>query len=203
VSDDAQLLQRWRDGDARAGSALFDRHFDSVWRFFAHKVGDGVDDLVQQTFLACVRRRDHIDPALGFRPYLFAVARSRLYDRLRERANAPELDLGTVSVADLGITPSAVLSEREDERLVVHALRQLPLQHQVLLELYYFESMSGPQLAAALEIPEGTARTRLRRGLQLLRAQVDALATSPELRSHTQSTLASWAAKLGAESSES
>jgi RNA polymerase sigma-70 factor (ECF subfamily) len=159
-------------------------------------VTDGVDDLVQQTFLACVNRKDHLDDALGFRPYLFAVARSKLFDRLRTLARMPQIDGGTISVADLGVTPSAVLSDRDDEAMVVEALRQLPLDLQVALELYYFESMRGPALAQVLAVPEGTARTRLRRGLQLLREHIERMSASAELRQKTDTTLASWARAL-------
>lgn len=197
--DEAQLLVQWRAGNRRAGSTLFDRHFEAVWRFFATKVSEAVDDLVQQTFLACASRRDHIREDLGFRPYLFTVAKSKLYDHLRERARRPEIDGGTVSLADLGLTPSAVLSQREDEVAVVHALRELPLELQIALELYYFEAMRGPALAEVLGLPEGTVRTRLRRGLQLLRVQLDGLDGSPELHRVTQGTLASWAAQLQTE----
>jgi RNA polymerase sigma-70 factor (ECF subfamily) len=196
IDDETLLLTRWRAGDKRAGSMLFDGHFDAVWRFFAGKVSGDVEDLVQQTFLACVNRRDHIRPELGFRPYLFATARSKLYDHLRKQAQTPEIDGGTVSLVDLGVTPSTILSEREDEIVVMNALRQLPLELQIALELYYFESMRGPALADVLGVPEGTVRSRLRRGLQLLRTKVDELAASPDLRRQTRSTLASWAAAL-------
>ena len=49
MSDDTELLAAWRAGDQAAGSELFDRHFESLRRFFASKVGTGIEDLV----LAC------------------------------------------------------------------------------------------------------------------------------------------------------
>jgi RNA polymerase sigma-70 factor (ECF subfamily) len=52
-------------------------------------------------------------------------------------------------------------------------LHALPLDLQLALELRYWEDQSGPELAAILELPEGTVRSRLRRGLEALR---DALA---------------------------
>ena len=55
------------------------------------------------------------------------------------------------------------------------ALRRIPLELQVALELYYWEGMAGPELAAALDLPEGTVRTRLRRGRQLVREQLTEL----------------------------
>jgi hypothetical protein len=56
---DAELLEAWGAGDKAAGEALFDRHFEAIYRFFQNKVGPGViDDLVQQTFLGCVEAPD-------------------------------------------------------------------------------------------------------------------------------------------------
>src|SRR5690606_10349004 len=58
VSDDLELLAAWRDGDAAAGGRLFRRHFDTLFRFFSTKLDGPVEDLVQDTFLGCVRGRD-------------------------------------------------------------------------------------------------------------------------------------------------
>jgi RNA polymerase sigma-70 factor (ECF subfamily) len=197
--DDSELLAAWRAGDQAAGSELFDRHFESVRRFFASKLGTGVDDLVQQTFLACVGARERIREELGFRPYLFAVARSKLYDHLRETRREEGIDPDTVSVTDLGLRPSVVAAARQEEQIVKEALRRLPLDLQVALELYYFEGLRGPGLARVLDIPEGTVRSRLRRGLDILRERIDELVRSPELRKQTASTLASWAEEINAE----
>jgi RNA polymerase sigma-70 factor (ECF subfamily) len=199
MSDDSELLVAWRAGDHAAGSELFDRHFESVRRFFATKVGSGVEDLVQQTFLACVGARDRLREEQGFRPYLFAVARSKLYDRLRETQRDASVDPSTLSVVDLGLTPSVVVASREEEQIVKEALRRLPLDLQVALELYYFEGLRGSALARVLDIAEGTVRSRLRRGLDILRERIDELAKSPELRKQSASTLASWAEQINAE----
>src|SRR5690606_5400704 len=145
-----------------------------------------VEDLVQQTFMACVTRKDGIREGSSFRAYLFAVARSKLYDHLRGLVRAPApLDLEQTSVMDLGISPSQVLVGREDRRLLLQALRHLPVDLQVALELYYFEQVRGRELELALGIPGGTVRSRLRRGIELLRRRIEELASTPELRSQS------------------
>ena len=65
--DDDDLLERWRAGDKRAGNALFERHFRSLVRFFRNKVSTGIEDLVQETLLACVRGRDRLRDDGSFR----------------------------------------------------------------------------------------------------------------------------------------
>jgi len=54
ADDDLVMLDRWRAGDSAAGNALFHRHFEAVYRFFERKTDGDIDDLVQETFLACL-----------------------------------------------------------------------------------------------------------------------------------------------------
>ena len=197
MPDDAELLESWRNGDRRAGTTLFERHFESVRRFFINKVTDSVEDLVQQTFMACVARKDGIPEVSNFRGYLFAVARSKLYDHLSARMRAPEpLDPERDSVIDVGMSPSQMLVGREDRLLLLQALQHLPVELQVALELYYFEQVRGRDLEVALGLPGGTVRSRLRRGLELLRRHVDQLAQSPELRHDSGVAIDSWERNL-------
>jgi len=55
---DSELFDAWLRGDARAAAELFERHFDAIARFFRNKVIEGHEDLVQQTFAACLESRD-------------------------------------------------------------------------------------------------------------------------------------------------
>ncbi len=206
MASDTDLLRAWRGGDAKAGSALFDRHFASVYRFFRTKTEGSIEDLVQETFLACVRGRDRLEADDRFRAYLFGAARHVLYRHFHHRAHreAP-LDSSITSLEDLGPTPSKIVGARQEQRLLVGALRRIPIDLQVALELYYFEQMSGPELAAALGVPEGTARSRVRRGLERLQAAVREMESSPALVESTLADLPKWSrdvqALLAAEAS--
>lgn len=197
MSSDADLLLAWQGGDRQAGGELFDRYFASVRRFFHNKVKDGMEDLIQQSFLAVVQHRDRIQDPAAFRGYLFAAARSKLYDHIRRHTRPEaELDFEVSSIVDVGLSPSGVLAAKQDERLLLLALRHLPLDLQVALELYYFERVRGEELVLALGVPGGTVRSRLRRGLEILRRKLDELADSPELLAQTTSNLEDWARRL-------
>jgi RNA polymerase sigma-70 factor (ECF subfamily) len=171
---DWELLAQWRAGDTQAGNQLATAHFPAVSRFFRGKLGDDVEDLIQQTFLACVEARDRIDGA-SFRSYLFAVATRRLYDHLRARYKSREINTSHTSLADLGTTPSERVARNQRARLLQTALRQIPIESQVALELAYWEGLTGPELAVALELEPSSARSRLTRARDLLRAAVRAL----------------------------
>ncbi len=194
---DIELLDAWRDGDARAGNELFNRHFDCVCRFFANKAPNDVDDLIQRTFLACVEGRDRFRGDASFRGYLFGVARNVLRRHYRDKRYHDErFDPLLVSVHDLGPGPSLLIADKREQELLLAALRRLPLDHQITLELYYWESMSGSELAEVLEIPEGTVRGRIRRAKQLLEEALAEIAESPQQLETTMANLEGWARSL-------
>jgi RNA polymerase sigma-70 factor (ECF subfamily) len=191
---DLELVQAWRGGDAKAGRELFERHFDALYRFFVGKVGDAADDLVQQTLTACVRAREGYRGEASFRAYLFAIARHELYHHLaRGLRGGPRQDIGELSLQDLGTSPSAGLARKDDERLLLEGLRRLPLDQQIVVELYYFECLRGRDLVAALDIPEGTVRSRLRLALERLRRELESMSVAGDPLSSTLTTIADWA----------
>jgi len=177
VATDLELLAGWRAGDTAAGDALVSRHWPGIARFFRAKIGDDGADLIAQTFLACVEHKDAID---NVRAFLFAVARRRLADHLRERTRKPNIDLAGSSLADLAPGPATELARRERGELLHAGLARIPLDDQIALELSYFEAMSTREIADVLEIPENTVRSRLSRAREKLRAALAELATPDE-----------------------
>lgn len=199
MADDLALLEAWRGGDRRAGSQLFERHFDSICRFFANKLDRDVDDLVQRTFTACVEGKERFAGHSSFRTYLFGVAHNVLRAHLRTRKRESDrLDFGMTSVFDLGLSPAALLAQDREQTLMLQALRRIPVEHQVVLELYYWEDLEASELGEILELPEGTVRSRIRRAKQLLEEQLAELGESDALVKSTISDLDSWARSLRA-----
>ncbi len=197
MDTDLELLEAWRQGDRDAGSQLFERHFDSICRFFANKVDRDVDDLVQRTFAACVEGKERFRGQSTFRTYLFGVAHNVLRSGIRKRQRERErFDLGVSSVFDLGMSPTVLVAKRKEQDLTLQALRHIPVELQVVLELYYWEDMTAAELGLVLEIPEGTVRGRIRRAKQLLGEQLERLAENDALLQSTMSGLETWARGL-------
>lgn len=200
MSDDFSLLSAWRGGDRAAGTELFERHFDAICRFFANKVDRDVDELVQRTFTACVEARDRFRGQSSFRTYLFAIAHNvlRAYLRGRDR-DQKRFDGELTSIFDLGLSPTALVAERREQTLVLQALRRIPVDHQAVLELYYWEELTATELAEIFECPEGTVRGRIRRAKTLLAEQLERLGESDALVESTTSGLETWARSLRAQ----
>jgi RNA polymerase sigma factor (sigma-70 family) len=177
VQPDRELLDGWRAGDKAAGEALVARHWPSIAGFFRSKVGDEGADLISQTFVACLESSEPIE---NVRAFLFAVARRRLADHFRTRARTPELDLARSSLVDLAPGPLTEVTRRERRELLRAGLARIPLDDQIALELAYFEDLSMRELAGVLEIEENTARSRLARARERLRAALAEVGTAAE-----------------------
>jgi RNA polymerase sigma factor (sigma-70 family) len=174
ADEDLELLDRWIAGDAAAGNQLFKRNFALVYRFFETKTEGDIDDLVQETFLACLKSRASFRRQSTFRTYLLAIARHTLfhYWRGRRPANAA-VDFQEVSVASLSTSVGSRISAEQERAALLAALREMPLDQQLLIELYYWEDLDRDALAAVFEVEPATIGTRLFRARQALREHVE------------------------------
>ena len=195
MATDFELLDAWAEGDKKAARELVQRHFKPLFRFFSSKVAEGVEDLVQECMLACVQSRERFRRESTFRTYLFHTARHVLLGHFRKQRRSP-IDFETVSAVALSPSPSAIVVRKAEHRLLLTAIRHIPLEHQIVLELYYWEELTGPQLAEVLEITEPALRSRLHRAKQELRRQMEAVAASPEVLESTWTGLDGWARSL-------
>jgi RNA polymerase sigma-70 factor (ECF subfamily) len=183
ADDDFDLLDKWTAGDATAGNLLFKRHFEAVYRFFEHKIDGEIDDLVQETFLACLKSRDTFRRQSAFRTYLLAIARHTLFGYWRKRTvPGKTLDFEEISVASLSTSAGSRLASEEDKAALLAALRTLPLDQQLLLEMYYWEELDRDQLAEVFDVEPSTIGTRLFRARQALHSLVNVSTATPANR---------------------
>ena len=197
MRSDAELLDAWRAGDLDAGDRLFSRYFDRVFRFFSAKLGSHVEDLTQRTFEACVRAAPRISDGTSFRGYLFGIARRQLLQHLERQRYAARVIPQEHSLRDLGTSPSEAIAAAEAQRIVLEALRGLPLDHQIALELFYWEGMSVGELATVLGVPAGTVKSRLSRARENLREEIRAMPMPEVQRADTLRRLDVFAKELG------
>jgi RNA polymerase sigma factor (sigma-70 family) len=129
----------------------------------------------------------------SFRTFLFAIAHNVLRQHLRSHAGQ-QTDLGISSVIDSQPSPPSLAHRRFELATLQRGLSELPDEHRTLLQLTYDEQLTSEQVAALLEIPSATVRTRLRRAKELLREQVEKLShQDPSLLSSTLETFDLWA----------
>jgi RNA polymerase sigma factor (sigma-70 family) len=183
MSEDRALLQKWREGDGRAGEELFRRHFADVFRFFDAKVGARAEDLTQQTFRACLKSRDGLSREPSFRCYLFAIAWKELQRHLSGELNDDAVDFEVASLSEITGrigSASSQLHRAQQNQHVHQALARLPAKQQILLEYCYWHELDDAALADIFGVDAAAIPDLLVRARNALRGQLTG--SSPELQ---------------------
>ena len=177
---DIELLERWRDGDSRAGEVLAGRYFMVIRAYFLNKAPAVHEDLVQETFVRLASKLDRYRGASSFRTFIFGIARMILLEYLRSKRRDARFDPMEQSAVDIeGGRMSSVIARQQSHQLVLEALRELPLVDQELLELYYWQKLTAGDIAEILQLPVPTVRSRIRAALKRVNQGYGKLASSP------------------------
>jgi RNA polymerase sigma factor (sigma-70 family) len=196
-SDD-DLWRAWASGEQRAGATLVQRHYARVDLFFRFKVGEQqCVDLTQATFLAVQEALPRFRGDSSFRTWLFGIARNKLLVHLRAHGRDKQrFDPDANSVADLDPSPATFMDSKQHRRLLLAALRRLPLDDQLMLELHYWEHMKVEEIAGVVARPINTVKTRMRRARLRLEELMDEFAESQDELETTRSGLEGWAERV-------
>jgi len=157
---------------------VYARHRPGVYATALRVLGRPAEaeDITQEVFVKFWRSPERFDPRRGeVGSYLRLMARSRSLDLLRhEQADGRAQDrLKAVSGRDEAPaheSPPSVAEHREQHGKLRDALRKLPVEQREALVLAYWGGLSAREVAAAARVPFGTARSRMRLGLEKLRA---------------------------------
>jgi RNA polymerase sigma-70 factor (ECF subfamily) len=154
-------------------AAAYDEYGRELYGFALRRCGDhhAAEEAVQETFLRAWRASGRYDPDLGpLRPWLYAILRNVLVDAARAAGARPALTAGE---PDEEAGPDGALDAALDGWIVEEALRRLRPDHRTVLVETYYRGRSYADVAAALGIPEGTARSRAFYALKALRLALD------------------------------
>jgi RNA polymerase sigma-70 factor (ECF subfamily) len=122
-----------------------------------------LEDLTHEVFMTALRRRDSYDPQRPIRAWLFGIAFRLAADFKRLVRHSRELPLeGTTEAPDRGLSPDDAAVARQDRQLVLDALARIELSRRGVFIMHDIEGIAAPEIARTLEIPVGTAHSRLR-----------------------------------------
>jgi RNA polymerase sigma-70 factor, ECF subfamily len=182
---DSAIVQRMALGEDAALGALYDRWADSVHALASRIVRDDAEaeEVVEAVFWQAWQQAarytgDRGSPAA----WLLSIARSRALDRLRtlrRRREEQPVDETVFAAAPAMDDPLAELDAADRARHVSGALAALPPEQRQVLELAYFEGLSQTEIAAQLDVPLGTIKTRARLALRKLRDHLHLLRGEP------------------------
>jgi RNA polymerase sigma factor (sigma-70 family) len=166
-----ELLERWAAGDPQAGDRLCERLLPMVSSYFRQRARSEHEDLIQQTFLACVEARSRYRGDASFKTYVLAIARHQLWKHVRQAARGRAFGVELLPAHE-ELSPSEAVARNRQVGALALALASMPADMQVALELAYFEDLRAPEIAARLAIPLNTVYSRLRRARELLRERL-------------------------------
>jgi len=178
--DTREIARGLRERDVAVVQMLVEEYQDRLVRYLVYVLGrrDGVDDLVQETWLRVMERGKSYDGQSRFEPWLFTVARHLAIDFLRRRreVSLDAEDDGRPLVAapvSQGMSPFAMAARTEDAERLAAGLQGLQGVQREALVLRFLEDMSLQEIAAVVHAPVPTVAARIYRGLAALRSQME------------------------------
>lgn len=160
-----ELLNRIGPGNDPSSTLLYSVYRNQMFRFVRSRIGDdGVEDIVQETMFAAFLSKNY-DGSCLFSTWLCSIANHKIADWRRKREKHPladsELEEDEIEDVDIGGDVMTQLEERELTAALQACISNLPDAQQVVIRLIIAEDLSQEEAAAALDIPEGTVKSRL------------------------------------------
>jgi RNA polymerase sigma-70 factor (ECF subfamily) len=179
--DDAALMRLLVEQDVRALEVLYERYSRPLFSLGLKILGEreAVEEVVQEVFLRLWRRAARYDADRGrLLSWLLTITHHRAIDELRRRRNQHDTDNLEEHLIATGDSedPSASLAHIEERAVLQEALATLPPAQSRPIQLAYYGGMTQVEIALALGAPLGTIKTRMRIGMQRLRAFLTAQA---------------------------
>jgi RNA polymerase sigma-70 factor (ECF subfamily) len=176
---DETLMSELASGRQEAIGALYSRYAPTVLGMAAQALDrPTAEEIVQDVFLAVWKNARAFDSSRGpVRPWLLQIAHYRIANELRRRSRRPKLQSDAdpeqfVSIPDPGPDQSEEVWKEYRHSALRRALEELPPPQRQALGLAFFEQLSHNEVASALALPLGTAKSRIRSGLRALRVRL-------------------------------
>jgi RNA polymerase sigma factor (sigma-70 family) len=168
--------------EPRAFGVVFERHFGAILRYLRRRLDDRhAEEATAQTFFLAFDARARFDPQhASARPWLFGIATNVV--RRHRRHEVRELRAIAALDADARSVDEARESKLDAERMrgaLAHCLAELPTEEADVLYLLVWAELDQPEIAAALDVPLGTVKSRLSRARKRVREALDLPADLP------------------------
>ncbi|MDF1530127.1 MAG: sigma-70 family RNA polymerase sigma factor [Sedimenticola sp.] len=157
------LLKRITDGDEQALHALYESYEPRIYRFALKRLGNSFDaaDVLNDVLLQVWRSADRFQGRSKVSTWILGIAHHKVIDRLRQRGRADFEELDPQMANEDEVSVVRALSAAQELEQLVFCMDRLKDGHRQVIHLAFVESLSYPDIAAILECPEGTVKTRM------------------------------------------
>ncbi len=180
--DDRRLIGESLKGRQAAYGELVRRHqdrlFNTVYRLLDN--AEDAQDVVQEAFISAYQSLGSFKGDSLFFTWLYRIAMNAAISLKRKRKAAVSLETGSkhdlvIEPVDKSLDhqPGDSLQRREEERILQDALNRLSPEHRSVIVLKDIEDLKYEDIAAMLEVPIGTVRSRLHRARLELRTLLE------------------------------
>jgi len=174
AASDADLLRRYRRGDAEAFGVLYARHRLGLFRFLCGLCGDPTltEKIFQETWLSLIRSESEPRQQVLFKTWLYQIARNRLIDHWRKQGKRQALqepfDEQLHGESSSESNPEQRLGLSRDRQRLQAALDDLPAEQREVFLLRAHGDLELGEIAELTHTPMETVKSRLRYALQKL-----------------------------------
>jgi RNA polymerase sigma factor (sigma-70 family) len=174
-SDDREWVRLAQAGDRAAFAHLVRRHQDAVHRFILRMLGSHEEalELTQDTFIKAWQALPQWQPQAQFKTWIYRIASNTAMDALRRRKIVEMVPLEEdYDAPSSGPGPEVQLQSQQRLRSLESALAELPAEQREAILLREIEGLSYAEISAALNVHEGTVKSRLARARETLASAV-------------------------------
>ena len=160
---DEVLIGRIAQGDKLAMQVLFARHNVRVYRFVLRLVGNAAtaEDLISEVFLDVWRQADRFEGRSQVSTWLLAIARFKALSALRRKGETELDEEKAAAIEDHSDNPEVALQKKDKGEVLRECLTKLSPEHREIIDLVYYHEKSVEEVAAIVQIPENTVKTRM------------------------------------------
>ena len=170
--DDSYLAKYLQNGHKASFQVIADRWYPAIYRFAYSYFGnrDDASEIAQKTLIKVHENIRSLKEVASFKSWIYRIANNLCLDEMKRagRRKSEPLNLIPKEQQFSESTPASEIETKELNSLIQQALNQLPEEIRAVVILKQFEEMTFSEIGEVLQIPEGTAKTRMYKGLSQL-----------------------------------
>lgn len=178
IYSDSELMQQIVSGDQAAFSELYHRYKGRMYYYFYRMLGNSAEqanDFLQELFMKIIEKPESYNPAYSFSTWLYSVANNMCKNEYRHRGVCREYRESEIFKPQVDFINENTIAPEQVIEKIFEALNFLGDEHRSAFVLRYREGFSIKEIAAILELPEGTVKSRLFNAKKMLAEKLDYL----------------------------